>query len=181
MARHLGLEGRHLDRGHEAIAPEQRHVPGYARGEERLLLLLHRQHPQIEERAPQHRVEEALSVSTRIPVLSSPWCTRRSVSTPAPWAAPGRGSSAPPRVSVSSTVTVSSQRACGFKTRWKRAPCWSCWSGFWLNRIFVRRWWPSAPSYWKVSVEPLQRGGWSVPRFPGAAPRTWNMSAKSAP
>jgi hypothetical protein len=45
----LRLEGGHLHRGHQAVAPEQRHVPGDAGSEEELVLLAHRQHVQIQE------------------------------------------------------------------------------------------------------------------------------------
>ena len=55
---HRRLECRHLNRGNQAIAAEQRHIPRNAGGEKRLIVLAHGQHVQIHKRAREHLVEQ---------------------------------------------------------------------------------------------------------------------------
>ena len=57
----LWLERRHFDRRHQAVTSEERNIPGYAGGEEYLVLLPHCEHVQVQERARDDLVEERIT------------------------------------------------------------------------------------------------------------------------
>ena len=59
------IEGGHLNRDNQAVASEERHVPGDPGDKERIVLLTHRQHMQVQERALQNLVKERVEFGRR--------------------------------------------------------------------------------------------------------------------